>query len=352
MKQHGTQTIYLGIDVHKKTYSVTAVIDKQVVKRDTLPASPKGLATYCKKFFPEMTIYSAYEAGFCGFHLHRTLVEHGIENIVVHAASIEISARDRVKTDKRDSLKIAIQLSAGRLRCIHIPSKDQELYRHVSRLREKLVKDRTKIGVRIKSFLNLTGLANYGEDKRTNRKWIMELLNLTNDNEVVFYLHSLARIWIKIDDEVILVDKKLKEQASTQFDLDKIYKSVPGIGPTASRILINELGDMSQFKSEGSLFSFTGFTPQEYSSGEHIRQGHISRQGRPILRKILVQAAWKAIKKDSSLGEVFEQISAKRGKKIAIVAIARKLIGQIRACLRKNEKYSYKEAVTTNIVNT
>ena len=118
--------IYTGIDVHKKTYSCVSICEGEVVKRDTMPAKPELLLRYLKNTFQEAaSINTAYEAGFCGFHLHRTLEAAGIENIVVHAAGIETS-NSRVKTDKRDSLKIAAHLSEGKLRSVYIPTVEKE----------------------------------------------------------------------------------------------------------------------------------------------------------------------------------------------------------------------------------
>ena len=117
MKDYTGKIIFVGMDVHKKTYSVTAICEGVIVKRDTLKAEPEGLISYLKKRFGSGKIKTAYEAGFCGFHLHRTLEAAGIENIVVHAAGIETS-NSRVKTDKRDSLKIAAHLSEGKLRSV------------------------------------------------------------------------------------------------------------------------------------------------------------------------------------------------------------------------------------------
>ena len=350
MRDYTGHSIFIGIDVHKKTYSVTAICQGQIIKRDKIKASPQLLISYCLKFFPGASIYSAYEAGFSGFYLHRQLLEKGINNIVVHASSIEIASRDRVKTDKKDSLKIATQLEAGRLKGIYIPSLERESYRAITRLREKLVKDRTRIGVQIKSFLNLNGLIDYTDKKKISKKFINELLATSNDCEIFFYLKTMAKRWIATQDEISLIENKLKLQASSELELERIYRSAPGIGPIASRVLINELGDMSQFKNERALFSYTGLTPQEYSSGEHTRQGHISRQGKPVLRKILVQAAWTAIKKDEALKAIFENISLRAGKKRAIIAVARRMIGHIRACLQKKEEYLYKEITATNIV--
>lgn len=126
MKDYTGKTVYLGIHVHKNTYTVVAICEKTVIKKATLPASPEGLAAFCKKFFPGAPVKSAYEAGFSGFHLHRTLEKNGIKNLVVHTAGIEIAVGDKVKTDKRDALKIASQLEANRLKGIHIPSEERE----------------------------------------------------------------------------------------------------------------------------------------------------------------------------------------------------------------------------------
>ena len=87
------------------------------------------------------------------------------------------------------------------------------------------------------------------------------------------------------------------------------------------------------------MYSFTGLTPSECSSGEHRRLGHISHQGRPILRKILVQVAWFLIKKDEKMKLFFEAISKRAGKKRAIIAVARKLIGCVRTCFLTGEVY-------------
>ena len=96
---------------------------------------------------------------------------------------------------------------------------------------------------------------------------------------------------------------------------------------------------MSQFKNERELFSYTGLTPSEYSSGEKIRRGKISKQGNSRLRHVLVEAAWRGIKKDKVLAEFFEKLYPRTGKKRAIVAVARKLIGRIRAAFRLGVSY-------------
>jgi transposase len=338
MKDFTGKTIFVGIDVHKKTYSVTAVCDGIIAKRDTLKASPNLLIAYLKKRFGSGRIKTAYESGFCGFHLHRALEAADIENIVVHAAGIEVS-NDRVKTDKRDSVKIAMHLSQGRLQGIHIPTAEREDYRTITRLRDTFSKEKTRIACQIKSLLFLHGLIVSDDKKKVSPSWIKNLSNLTMTPGVKFAVEKFAIMWLEFNAKIKEIDIEMKAQAAKDSALDTVYQSAPGIGATSARVLANELGDLQQFKNERQLSSYVGFTPSEHSSGEHTRQGHITKQGKPILRKILIQSSWTAVRYDQELQSVFERISVKSGAKRAIVAVARRLIGRIRACFRKEKLY-------------
>jgi transposase len=327
MKDYTGKTIFVGMDVHKA-----------VVKRDTLKADPQHLISYLKKRFGSGKIKTAYEAGFCGFHLHRALEAAGIENIVVHAAGIETS-NSRVKTDKRDSLKIAAHLSEGKLKSVYIPTVEQEDNRTVTRLRNTFCKERSRIANQIKSLLFLHGLIPAENKKRVSLKWIRGLSKLEMTSGVRFSVETFVAMWLQFDMKIKEVDKEIKKQAIKNKAMDEMYQATSGIGCTSARVLANELGDLQQFKNERQLFSYIGFTPSEHSSGEHTRQGHITKQGKPIVRKILVQAAWVAIRHDKELQAIYERIAAKSGAKRAIVGVARRLIGRIRSCFRTGEIY-------------
>ena len=336
MKDYTQKIVYIGIDVHKKTYAVTAICDAEVVKKDTLAAYPEQLVKYITKHFKGAEIHTVYEAGFSGFHLHRYLVTNGINNIVVHPASIKISARDRVKTDKRDSLKMAKQLSTGEIKSINVPSEARENFRTVTRTRDSILEARKRAGNQLKSLLFLHGLILPEDDMKVCKTWI-EKVKQEVPEDIKYCVDIYAQLWLDLDAKLQEILKKLHEQAEKDKDIDVIYRSVPGIGALSARILSNELEAMQQFTNEKSLFSYTGLTPSEYSSGEYKRQGNISRQGKSILRKILVQVAWRAIKQDARLSKVFERISKKAGRKKAIVAVARKITGCIHSCFTNSE---------------
>jgi len=344
MKDYTGKTIFVGIDVHKKTYSVTAISDSVVVKRDTIKANPSVLITYLNKRFGTGKIFTAYEAGFSGFHLHRALEEAGIKNIVVHAASIEVS-KDRVKTDKRDSLKIAAHLSHGKLTGINVPTVEREDFRSLTRLRDSFTREKTRFACKIKAILFQYGLMGPDDDKRVSLTWIKKLSELETTPGIKYAIQQHAEMWLTYDKKIKEIDVKVKEQAIQDQTIDVVYQSTPGVGPTSARALANELGDLQQFKNNKQLGSYIGLTPSEHSSGEHVRQGHITKQGKPILRKILVQVAWTAIRHDEELYSIYERISSRAGPKRAIIAIARIIICRIRACFRTNTLYTPKKVV-------
>lgn len=350
--------VYVGIDVHKKTYICVSMCEGQIVKRDAMPAKPNILLHYLQKSFNGAKINTAYEAGFSGFHLHRFLISQEIDNKVIHPGSIEVASRDRVKTDKRDARKISEQLAAGRLRSVFVPTQKKEEMRCLTRLRENLLRLRHQVGMQFKSLLFTQGLIECDDETRLSRSWLLEKIKEVRQKgyseDFCFVLEEYAHQWMEITKRLIAAGKNVKKQSEQEKSLQIIYESVPGIGPIHGRELANELGDMKQFKNEKALFSFTGLTPSEYSSGEHTRQGHITRQGNSRLRRLLIEASWVAIGRDPNLKEIFNRIAAKRGKKRAIVAIARRLIGRIRSCVLTGMLYEIKstEEVCSNKTNS
>lgn len=323
--------VFVGIDVHKKTYAIAVSCDRVLVKKWTSKASPEELVSQLSKFFKGASIYTAYEAGFSGFRLHRVLEAAGFNSRVVNAGSIEVASNDRVKTDNRDAKKIAEQLEAGRLGGIYVPSENEESKRSLSRGREQVVERRKSIGNQLKMKLHYLGieLPAGKQVSESFMRWV-EALDLAKDHD--FTIKELIDAWRQETKRIKRFDKALRSQAE-EDELEEIYRSAPGVGATTSRILSNELGDMSRFSNEAQLFSNSGLTPSEYSSGDSIRKGHISRQGSPRIRAILTEVAWRAIKKDSSLCSFYQRVSSTRGSKRAIVAVARKILGRLRSCL-------------------
>lgn len=333
--------VYVGIDVHKKSYAIAVWCGGEIIRKATMPAEPSKLIESLKSWYPSRQIFSAYEAGFSGFGLHRLLIANGIINIVVNAASVEVAANDKKKTDKRDAKKIAEQLAVGRLKCIYIPTPEEELRRQVTRTREQIVQLRTSIAAQIKSKLHYFGYIKADDDRRMSGAFIEWIKELDLASELKLSLEMLIQHWQLCTEQMKTFEVELLTQGFEDPECEEIYKSVPGVGAVSARVLANELGDLSKrFKNQDSVYQYTGLTPSEHSSGESVRKGHIDRQGSTRVRQILVEVAWRAIELDGALKECFDRISSRRGKTRAIVAIARKIIGRIRACFAHRTLYA------------
>ena len=136
------QNIYVGFDVHLKSWKVTIMTEKLTHKTFSQSPKPKLLYRYLTKHFPGGKYHSAYEAGFCGYWIHNKLKAFGINSIVVNPADIPTIDKEKVqKEDARDSIKIARSLRSGDLTPIHVPSLKTLDDRSLMRTRSALVKD-------------------------------------------------------------------------------------------------------------------------------------------------------------------------------------------------------------------
>ena len=347
MKKHisyAGKKVFIGLDVHREFFVASAVSEGRLVKQCRMLPEAEAVESLISKYFAGAEVQTCYEAGFSGFWLHRRLAAAGISNIVVHPAHVEVES-NRIKTDKRDSLKLAQQLYGARLRGIRVPSIEEEERRLLTRTREQLLRARRRAQVQIRMRLHQFGLVPRVFSRVMRLKDVERFLDGSQSAALKHSIGYLLSQWVQVEAQIRELNRQLVAQARTD-PLDVLYRSVPGIGWLIARVLSNELGDMSQFSNERALFSYTGLTPGEHSSGDKVCRGHISRQGSSRLRHMLVQAAWKAVRKDKELRKFCERIALRRGKKRAIVAVARKLVGKIRAAIQAGKGYelNYKKA--------
>ena len=126
-------------------------------------------------------------------------------------------------------------------------------------------------------------------------------------------IRSLVAVWKSMTEQIQALERQLRHQANVD-PTEATYRSAPAVGPMSARVLANELGDMSQFKNERQLFSYTGLTPRERSSGDTIRKGRITKQGNTHLRGILIEIAWRARGKDPDLARHYDPLATRMGQ--------------------------------------
>jgi transposase len=212
---HSGKHIYVGIDVHKKTYAVTVMAEHLAYpyKVGGMVADPDKFCDWLQDKFKGAIIHTAYEAGFSGFFLHRKLKAAGIDSIVVNPGSIEVAVSNHVKTDKRDSYKIAEHLFQKRIKGIHIPSKAQEEARTITRTRQQLTKKKTSIGNQIKSKLMLHGFIKHDDNRKMSTGYIKKVLpsfDLGLDLKIA--VDCLASIYTCLAEQVKVLNKRIEQQ--------------------------------------------------------------------------------------------------------------------------------------------
>jgi transposase len=139
------QNLYIGIDVHLKSWVVTVLSEQLALKKFSQPPSVEALSKFLTTHYPEANCHSVYEAGYSGFWIHEGLIKAGIHNIVVNPSDVPQMVREKLhKTDAIDSAKLARSLRSGELKGIYIPSREVQEQRSLIRLRSSIVKDMTR----------------------------------------------------------------------------------------------------------------------------------------------------------------------------------------------------------------
>lgn len=340
------ETLFVGIDLHKRNWHVTGLTDESELFNKGIPGtwwSLKGLLSRYKGY----SIRVVYEAGYFGYWLYDRLISYGVECIVTPPSLIPQEYGNKVKTDRRDSRKLAYLHSKGLLKNIYVPSEEDRYHRHVVRRRYQLIRDRVRQQQRIKSELRLYGIETPEIQGKWSKTYIRNLWSIRfNDSWMQESFHILLKTYEFLDDMVNEQTNRLKQLSQTDKyrELVEIMTSAPGIGVITAMVFLLELVDMNRFARAGQIAAYIGVTPSQYSSGDKVRMGHITRVGKPHLRALLIEASWQLIRKDERMRKTYERIAGRAGGKRAIVGIARRLVICLRRMLLDSHKYNCQKA--------
>jgi transposase len=336
--------LFIGLDVHKKSWSVTILVEGMEHRTFTQPPDPLVLYNYLQKMFPEGNFYSAYEAGFCGYSIHRHLNDLGIKNIVINAADIPSSQKDSLqKRDPVDSRKIARALEKGQLRAIHIFDRDKEELRSLNRTRFYLMRDLRRSKSRLKSFLQYYGISippMYDNNQWTLKfiDWLKQIQMRTASGQEAFT--NLICSYEYHRAQMLTLSRQIRVRIK-EYDneLYSLLKTISGIGPLTSSALITELGDINRFPHIDHLSSFVGLIPRVKQSGETTFTGGITFRCNSYLRTLLIESSWQAIRQDPALMQYYhEHLINNKGQKV-IIKVARKLLNRVRYVMKNRQPY-------------
>jgi transposase len=286
------------------------------------------------------------EAGLDGFWIHRALEVNGIESHVVDPASIAVSRRHRrAKTDKIDGEALVRTLLAykrGEARVcamVTVPSPEDEDRRRICRERKVLVAERVEHGNRIKGLLFAQGIADYEPLRRDRRERLEELrtgdgrplppllkAQIGRELDRLDLLSGQIKAVEEVRDALVATDKETQSRSTPAAML----LDIRGIGPEFAAILWSE-GLFRHFDNRRQVAAYAGLAPSPWQSGSVNREQGVSKAGNPRLRTTLVQLSWLWLRHQpkSALALWFEERVKRaggRGRKSAIVALARKLL--------------------------
>ena len=339
------QSIFCGIDVHKKNWSICLRNHERELKVFSQDPDAALLSRYLKKYYPNAHIQVVYEAGFCGYWPQQVFSCQGIECLVVHPGAIPQTSCDRrYKTDVVDCRKLAVELSKGFLKSIHIPSVSTIQCRSLVRTRQQLVQDQTRYKNRILSFLNFFGIpvpAGYKNCSHFSKRFLTYLKQLELPQASRQALDVKINMLQSLREQLLQINKELRMMAHSQAykkDVDLLV-SIPGIGLHSALIVLTELEDIRRFKNFDHLASYVGFKPDVYSSAQKNLVRGITRQCNHVLRETLVECAWMSVGKDPALTQAYYEYKKRMHYNKAIIRIAKKLLNRIRYVLIKQQAY-------------
>jgi transposase len=337
-EQTAQPKLYIGIDIHKRSWKIHCATDLFSGKSFTMPPNPEVLKTYVHTHFQDHEVSTAYEAGCCGYYAHRSFEGYGWRSLVVNPADIHRKGKERfTKTDKIDAQLIARELKDGRLECIHIPEVEREQLRSLFRRRNDLVKSYIKMQL---LYFGVSIPEAFDNDHWSHdfRGWIDAIVfNHPTARET---LDSRMRSFRFIDKELREVSSKLRAYCRKHYKKDYyLLRSIPGIGGIVACGIICELGDMRRFNNIKHLAGYVGLSPGVHQSGDNQRATGITMRAHRLMRSYFIEASWQAIRTDPIMQAYYRKHLGKNVKNI-IVKVARKLLSRTLAVIKTETPYA------------
>ena len=246
------------------------------------------------------------------------------------------------KNDRQDGLKLAQLAALGQLTLVHVPQPGVRQWRALINYRQRLVSRRTKIQNHIRALLVRQAEPMVSGAKAWTRAGIAQLEALARPlgevgreelwrGELGLELAALKAL----AEPLRAVEEKLDELAAADQRV-QLLRTIPGVGPRGSEALVAVLDDAQRFKRGKAVGAYLGLVPRQIQSGESNRLGRITHQGNRLLRSLLVEISWGGLRYNSWMRAVYERVrrGSQARKKIAIVAVARRLLIRCWAMLR------------------
>ncbi len=331
---------YVGIDLHKKTIVACAMDqDRKVIKRRTLACCEVEAV---REFFAGLAPFRAVVEATASYEWLVALIEPLAEKVVLaHPGKLRVIAESVKKTDRLDAQVLAEFLARDMVPEAHRPTPRQRQHRALVRHRQYLKQTATALKNKMRRVL-----ADYNADRKdlfAAGVWDRAVAAAGPAAADRFVLDQLRALWLRVEEEAAGVGRELKEFAGSapprEAEARAKLATIPGVGPVTVDVVVSELGDVGRFKSVKAVCAYAGLVPKVRESAGKRQELRITKEGSPLLRWALVEAAWRVVRQSAAWRRIYEGIRKRAGGKKAIVATARRLLTVMAAMLRDGRNY-------------
>ena len=330
---------YVGIDLHKKTISICVVNqERKVLHRRTFYCTdPERIVA----FFKELGPFQAVVEATASYEWLVSLIEPLADRVLLaHPKKMRIIAESTRKSDKLDAEVLAVFLALGMIPEAYRPSKRQRGHRILVRQRSYISRRLTSVRNKIRRVLS-----NYNADQKNlfteaGLEYLSKTAVIEADRFVLDQLVVEFRLYTgQLKEADRRLDGFAEEAPVKEAEARALLETIPAVGPVTIDVVLAELGEVSRFRSQKRACSYAGLVPGQRESAGRSRELGITKEGSGLLRWVLVQAAWRLVHRTARWRRIFEGILKRRGKKRAIVAVARRLLCVMVAMLQSGRRY-------------
>ncbi len=330
----------IGCDLHRKSITICVVDPSRRVlagrKFDCQDVA--GILAFLTEFRPFRLVVEATSSYEWLYQLAEPIAERVL---LAHPKKLRIIAESTRKSDKLDAKILAEFLALDMIPESYRPTARERAYRRLVRQRIHLKKRIKGARSRIRAIL-----ADYNADRSSlfTTAGLKYLAKVKVSQQDRFVIEQLLTEWRFFTEQVRIIDDRLREFAKSAPPLEtearELLQTIPGVGTVTIDVVISELANVRRFRSQKRVCAYAGLVPGQRESAGHRKDLHITKEGSPLLRWVLVESAWRLVKHSSHWRTIFEALARRRGKKRAIVAVARRLMCVMLAVIQQGKRYS------------
>jgi transposase len=291
---------FIGLDVHADTIAVAvAEPDGEVRPLGMIPNRLESVRKMVVTLGPVKQLKACYEAGPTGYVLYWQLTALGVPCEVVAPSLVPVKAGDRVKTDRRDAAKLARSYRAGDLTPVWVPDPAHEALRDLVRAREDAKQDQHRARHRLSKFLLRHGRRPPADIKKSWTQkyltWIKEQVHFDQpalEATLLDYVREVDHMAERIERLEMSIDEAIATAPPEMRAVIEALQALRGVAKITAVSIVAELGSLSRFDKPRQLMGYSGLVSSEFSSGNRIQRGGITKTGNAHLRRLIVEAAW------------------------------------------------------------